>query len=254
MPDSSPTPSVDLAAPRYRQVREHVQQRIAAGEWPPGARVPSENELTQQLGVSRMTVNRALRELAAEGLLRREQGVGTFVAAPKPQSELLEIRNIREEVEERGHRYGCRVLTLERCRAPAETTRALELEPNAEVFRSRLLHLESDAPAALEERVVNPAFAPGYGDQDFTRITPYEYLTDLGPLDAAEHVIEAVRPKAEVRRLLDLRHDDPCLLLTRRTWSAGLVVSRAQFFYPGPRYRLAGRQDFTTAASAGGKP
>lgn len=253
MPDSS-RPAAEEAAPRYRRVREHVQRRIAAGEWRPGARVPSENELTQELGVSRMTVNRALRELAAEGLLRREQGVGTFVAAPKPQSELLAIRNIREEVEERGQAYGCRVLALEAGRATAETARALELEPGAAIFRSRLLHLESGAPAALEERAVNPAFAPGYAEQDFTRVTPYEYLTDLGPLDAAEHVIEAVRPSAEIRRLLALRAEDPCLLLTRRTWSRGLVVSRARFFYPGPRYRLAGRQDFTAPASAGGKP
>lgn len=253
MPDSSRAEAAETP-PRYRQVRDHVQRRIAAGDWPPGARVPSENELTRALGVSRMTVNRALRELTAEGLLRREQGVGTFVAAPKPQSELLQIRNIREEVEERGHSYGCRVLVLERARATAETARALELEAGAEIFRSRLLHLESGAPAALEERAVTPAFAPGYAEQDFTRITPYEYLTELGPLDAVEHEIEAVRPGAEARRLLELRPEDPCLLLTRRTWSRGLVVSRAHFLYPGPRYRLAGRQDFTAPASHGGTP
>lgn len=243
---------VGVDEPRYRQVAEHVRARIAEGTWAPGARVPSENELTRSLGVSRMTANRALRELAAEGVLERVQGLGTFVAAPKPQSELLRIRNIREEIEERGHTHSCQVLLLEGCKVEGELAASLGLSPEAHAFHSRLLHLESDLPAALEERWVNPAFAPDYDHQDFTRITPNEYLTGLGQIEAAEHVIEAVRPRAEVRRRLALKADDPCLLLTRRTWSGGMIASRARFFYPGPRYRLAGRQLFTASANAGG--
>lgn len=238
--------------PRYRQVAEHVRARIAEATWAPGAKVPSENELTRSLGVSRMTANRALRELAAEGVLERVQGLGTFVATPKPQSELLHIRNIREEIEERGHTHSCQVLLLEGCKVKGELAAALGLTPGADAFHSRLLHLESDVPAAMEERWVNPAFAPDYDSQDFTRITPNEYLSGLGQIEAAEHVIEAVRPRAEVRRRLVLKAGDPCLLLTRRTWSGGMIASRTHFFYPGPRYRLAGRQRFTASANAGG--
>jgi len=250
--DAADLRSGDRSSPRlYQKVKDFVLQRIASGEWAPGARIPSENEMTERLAVSRMTVNRALRELATEGAISRSQGVGSFVAVPKPQSALLEIRNIRQEVEERGHRYACLVIRLQRASATPEVARALAVPPGATVYRSTLLHQEAGAPVALEDRTVNPAFAPAYIDQDFTRINPYEYLEDLGPLDAAEHVIEAVRPAPDVRRLLQLGPHDPCLMLTRRTWSRGLVVSRARLSYPGPRYQLTGYQNFSAPAAQG---
>jgi GntR family histidine utilization transcriptional repressor len=231
--------------PLYRQVKDYIVGRILAGDWPETARVPSENALTGELGVSRMTVHRALRELTAEGWLTRLQGAGTFVAEHKPQSALLEIRNIRQEIAERGHVHRCAVARLARAAATAGVAEALQVAPGSEVFHAVLLHLEDEVPVQVEDRHVNPAFAPGYIEQDFTRVTSYEYLNELGPMHAAEHVIEAVQPNRLYRGLLAVPADEPCLLLTRRTWSHDLVVSRARFVYPGSRYRLAGRQDYS---------
>jgi GntR family histidine utilization transcriptional repressor len=242
---SMPGRKEDKALPLYRRVKHHIIRRIANGDWPEGARIASEHALMSELGASRMTVHRAVRELAAEGLLRRVQGLGTFVNGPKPQSALLEIRDLRQEVEERGHRYGCDPLALTRRPADAEAADALEVPPGTEIYHSSLLHLEDGRPFALEERETNPAFAPGYIGQDFTRVTPFEYLEALGPLDAAEHIVEAARATARIRRLLDLSGGEPCLVISRRTWSRGMVVSRARTSFPGARYRLAGRQDFT---------
>jgi len=233
------------SAPLYQQVKGYVVDHIVSGKWPEAHRVPSENELTRLLNVSRMTVHRALRELHSEGWLTRVQGAGSFVAEQKPQSALLEIRNIRDEVAERRHGYACRVVALELRHAGAEVAKALEIDTGAAVYYSLLLHLEDNMPVQVEERSVNPAFAPDYIHQDFSRITPFEYLVDIGPMDAAEHVIEAVLPDARSRKLLGISSDQPCLLVTRRTWSDGLVVSRARLTYPGSRYRLAGRQDYT---------
>jgi GntR family histidine utilization transcriptional repressor len=231
-------------APLYQKVKSFILERIAAGQWSEGDQVPSENALTRDLEVSRMTAHRALRELTAEGVLRRVQGIGTFVASAKPQSALLEIRNIAEEIAARGHSHRADVLLLRRERAAREVALALELPPGAAVFHSVIVHHENDAPVQVEDRHVNPAFARDYLDQDFTRTTPYAYLTALGPLDAAEHVIEAVLPDAALQRMLRIGAGEPCLLLTRRTWSDGLVVSRARLTHPGSRYRLAGRQDY----------
>jgi GntR family histidine utilization transcriptional repressor len=242
-------PAAESAAPLYQQVKEHILDRIARGLLGAGDAVPSENALTRDLGVSRMTANRALRELTAEGLLRRVQGIGTFVAAAKPQSELLEIRNIAAEIAARGHRHTAVVHRLRRERADAATADALEVAKGAAVFHSIIVHREADVPVQIEERHVNPAFAPGYLQQDFARTTPYEYLTGLGPLDAAEHVIEAILPDPQCQRLLQIRANEPCLLLTRRTWSNGIVVSRARLTHPGSRYRLAGRQDYVAVAT-----
>src|SRR5690606_1125353 len=95
--------------PLYQQVKDYIVGRILAGDWPEGTRVPSENVLTREQAVSRMTVHRALRELTSEGWLERVQGAGTFVDAPKPQSEVLAIRNIAEEIAARGHAHRAEV-------------------------------------------------------------------------------------------------------------------------------------------------
>ena len=96
------SPQTDAAAEHeaplalYLQIKAHVSRHIADGSWPAGARVPSEQELVQHFGVARMTVNRALRELAEQGLIVRVAGVGSFVAENKPQSNLLRIANIAQ--------------------------------------------------------------------------------------------------------------------------------------------------------------
>lgn len=233
---------MESAAPLYRKVKDFIVQRVTEGAWAAGSRVPSENELTSEFRVSRMTVNRALRELTDEGWLKRVQGAGTFIAEQKPQSALLEIRNIRDEIAERGHRHSAEVLELRSEAASAEAAHALALRRGQRVFHSLLLHLEEGRPIQLEERFVNPAFAPDYLKQDFTRTTPYEYLMACGPIDAAEHIIEAVAPDAAIRRLLGLRAASPCLRLTRRTWSQNLVATQARLTYPDA-YRLVGRQE-----------
>ena len=82
--------------PAYLQVKTFIQQHISSGEWRPGDPVPSEATLMQQFGISRMTVNRALRELTASGLVTRVQGSGTFVAELHRIASTVTIRKIQE--------------------------------------------------------------------------------------------------------------------------------------------------------------
>ncbi|CAE7801090.1 hutC [Symbiodinium microadriaticum] len=228
--------------PLYQQVKDYIVGRILAGDWAEGARVPSENELTREQGVSRMTVHRALRELTAEGWLERVQGAGTFVAAAaKPQSEVLAIRNIAEEIASRGHSHAAEVCLLRREKARALEARLLGLERGATLFHSIIVHRENGLPIQLEDRYVNPAAAPDYMAQDFTAITPHHYLMEAAPLSEAEHVVMAVAPSKEERRLLEIAAGTPCLLLRRHTWSRGLPVTWARLLHPGDRYRLGGR-------------
>src|SRR6478752_6389022 len=115
------------SAPLYVGVKQMILDRIQSGEWPPKFRVPSENELVAELGVSKMTANRALRELAAEGELVRIQGVGSFVAERKGYSPLFEVRNIADEIAERGHTHEATVIVLAQEPASPEIADALEL-------------------------------------------------------------------------------------------------------------------------------
>ena len=226
---------------RYQRVKSFVLDRIASGELRPQDRVPSENELVAALGVSRMTVNRALRELTAEGRLSRIAGVGTFVAAAKPEGQVLEIRNIADEIRARGGRHDARVHVLAAAPAPSDLATGFDVAPNTPLFHSVIVHRENGRPLQLEDRWVNPACAPDYLSQDFTRTTPSEHLLVVAPLQQVEHQVEAVMPDGATRRLLEMTAGEPCLLLRRRTWAAGRVASLARLWFPGGRYRLGGR-------------
>lgn len=236
-----PTPSP--ATPRYQQIKAFILSRVSSGEWGAEDRVPSENELVKMTGVSRVTVNRALRELADAGLLVRVQGVGTFVAGAKPQSSILELRDIAEEMAERGSRHAAQVLAQHAMRADAALAAGFGLPEGAELFRCRLVHREDGVPVQFEERYVNPVIAPRFLEQDFTRITPYRYLTSCAPPERVEHVVEATRPEPDIAAALDIPQDEPCLLIHRRTWSWRVVATRAFLTHPGTRYRLGGALD-----------
>ncbi|MFH1135001.1 MAG: histidine utilization repressor [Pseudomonadota bacterium] len=222
-------------------VKNYILEHIESGAWPPDSRAPSENQLVKILGVSRMTANRALRELTGEGRLVRIQGVGTFVTQRKPQAALLEIRSISDEIAQWGGVHDADVHLLAEEKAPPDQARALGLEPGAQVYHSIIVHKDNGRPVQLSDRFVNPAAAPGYLDQDFTVITPNQYLQKTAPLDEAEHVIEAISPDKFTRKLLEIQVGEPCLLLRRRTWSQGVAVTCSRLIYPGSRYRLGGR-------------
>jgi len=89
----------------YARVKQHLKQGLASGRWPPGSLMPSEAELVAAFNVSRMTVNRALRELQAEGLVHRTQGVGTFAAQLHKVSSQLTINDLHDEIVARGHEH-----------------------------------------------------------------------------------------------------------------------------------------------------
>lgn len=227
--------------PRYSQIKRMISARIQSGDWRPGDRISSEAEMVRDMGVSRMTINRALRELTLEGQLIRVQGVGTFVAENKAQSALFEVKNIADEIRARGSRHEAKVILLRREAASDQTARLFEMKTGDEVYHSILLHLENDVPIQIEDRLVDPRMAKDYLQQDFTRITPFVYLTEASPISEAEHVIEAVLPGAEERRLLKIPAKEPCIRLHRRTWTEGKPVSCVDLTYPGSRYRLSGR-------------
>jgi len=231
----------EMAVPRYQQVKNFVLEHIHEGKLKTADRVPSESQLVRELGVSRMTANRALRELTEEGHLVGVAGVGRFVADHQARGHLLTIRNIAAEIEERGGVHRAEPLVLERMPATLTVARWLELETEADVFHSSILHFENEVPLQLENRFVNPAFAPDYLDVDFRKQTPHEYLTSVSPLAEAEHQVQAAMPDEDVCQLLEMDPGEPCLVLFRRTWAKGMAASAARLFHPSSRYILGDR-------------
>lgn len=233
-------PPTEHSLPKFAAIKEFIFSQIEHGHWPEHSRVPSENELASQFQVSRMTARRALQELTEQGVLYRTQGVGSFVASAKSQSALLEIRNIADEIQARGHFHSAELVQLNQIPCPGVVATALGIARNAPVFFSLIIHYDNQQPLQLEARFVNPAQVPDYLLQDFTRQTPHEYLSAVAPLTEADHVVEAILPDQFTCRYLRISQQEPCLRLTRRTFSRGGAVSFAYLTSAGSRYRLGG--------------
>ena len=200
------------AAAPYARVKQFLKDQLARGRWSPGALMPSEAELVAQFRVSRMTANRALRELQQEGLVDRVQGVGTFAAQLHRVSSTLTIRDLHAEITARGHRHHAEVRLAQEERADAALASRLGLAAGAAVFHTLIVHHENGVPLQLEDRYVNPASAPAYLGVDFTRTSPTQYLLDVAPIWEAQYSIEASAASAEEAELLAIAAGDPCLV------------------------------------------
>jgi len=230
-------------SPRYIQIQDFIQDKINSHVWMPGSKIPTELELTKQFNVSRMTVNKAIRDLVNQGLLKRTPRLGTFVCHKKAESPLNHIRNIADEISQRGKTYSNKVLSQQTLLADEEIAIRLGVKLETPVFFSEIIHFEDDIALQLELRWVNPQFAPHYIEQDFTQATPNEYLTKNCPLSSIEHTVEAVIANADIQTHLSLTALQPCLLLNRRTWSKQDLISVALLYHPADKYKLSLKAD-----------
>ncbi|HTN65063.1 MAG TPA: histidine utilization repressor [Burkholderiaceae bacterium] len=226
--------------PIYQRIKDYLLAEIQAGQWKEGEAIPSEPVLARQFGVSRMTVNRAVRELTSEQILNRIQGSGTYVAQHKYQATLVEIQSIADEIRARAHQHRSKLHLLERCKAQEPLTAQFEVRAGHILFHSIIVHYDNDVPIQVEDRWVNSAVAPDYMQQDFSVSTPNEYLMVAAPLQGVNYSIEALNPPVKIAAMLQIPVQEPCLVLKRKTLSQGQVASTATMWHPGSRYQFAG--------------
>jgi GntR family transcriptional regulator len=136
--------------PLYQQLKQRLRTEIARGEYKPGDQLPAEPELIQQFGVSRITVRQALSDLAAEGLVVRRHGKGTFVAERRIQHDLVRLTDFVEDMELAGVAPSSRVIAFAHEPASAAVASALMLQAEAEVVRVDRLRLANGEPIACD--------------------------------------------------------------------------------------------------------
>jgi len=193
--------------PLYVQLEALLWERIKSGEWKPDHRLPSEDELAREHGVSKITVRQALRDLAAAGLVRREQGRGTFVAAPRLEQGPRELTSFSEEMRKRGLRPSSLVLERDVIPAGPSVAEKLQLAESEQVFRLRRIRLADETPMGLQTAYIPSRLVPGIMDEDLAAGSLYEVLGrkyGLTPARAREiHSARLVAPE-EARYLLTL--------------------------------------------------
>lgn len=228
------------ALPAYQQIKNYVLDQIQHGVWREGDLIPTELSLCETFRVSRMTVNRALRELTADQLLVRYKGSGTYVAQPKFQSTLIEIRNIAQDVRDRGHRHTSKVLHTGSLTASKAQAQRFRIRCGTILLHSIIVHHENDIPIQIEDRLVDSTVAPDYLEQDWSTMTPNQYLMRVAPLPTGQYTIEVRLPDKKIADSLDIPTSQPCLVMDRITFSNNVFTSQATMWHPGNRYKFTG--------------
>ena len=230
----------------HQQIVNDVEAKILAGQWPPGYRVPFEMELAEQYNCSRMTVNKAMSQLARAGLIIRRKKSGSFVSPPQAQSAVLEINEIRSEVESLGKAYGYNLLERSLHRANADDRARLDIK-SGKVLELCCLHSAGDRPFCLEERIINVAEVPQSLDESFATTAPGGWLLQQVPWSTAEHTIQAINADSETAKRLAIAEGTACLVIERRTSINAAYVTHVRLTYPGSAHVLVAR--FTPSQS-----
>lgn len=224
----------------HQRILEDIRECILSGAWPPGFRIPFEHELTAEYGCSRMTVNKALSQLAKAGLIERRRRSGSFVTRPKSQAAILEIHDIGTEVEALGLPYRYERLERHRRRAIAEDRRQLGFSGGS-VLELLCRHFAGERPFCLEQRLINLAAVPEAGDEAFDETAPGPWLTARVPWSAAEHAISATEAGGATASILGIAPGAACLVVERKTWNAERPITHVRLIYAGNDHRLVAR-------------
>jgi len=206
-----------------------------------GQAIPSERQLSADLGVSRLTVRAALDELAREGYLLRRRGSGTFVSEPKKIAQELTMTSFTEDMRRRGMRPESRTLDLQIVPAGARLGRFLHVSPSERIIVAKRLRLADREPMAIETLHVREALVSGLTAKDLERQSFYELLKErYGTVIAGgTQMIEPTVTNEEESEALGVPLHSPAFLFERFTHSEnGAAVEFVHSIYRGDRYRL----------------
>jgi len=247
------------AIPLYHQIEEELEQRIHAGNWEPGDRIPTERELAAHYGVSRITVRRAVLDLVGKGFLYRVAGKGTFVAHPtKIDQPIWSLTSFTQDMLRHDMEPKSRVISGDLVLADATMALRLEVPEKSEVARIVRLRLGDREPLILERTHLVHTLCPGILRHDLARSSLYEILTRDYNL-VLSHGVQTFRPvliPAEEANLLGLPAGAPGFLSnTMARLIDERVIEWTEAIYRGDRYvftaKLSGFPSYSTSRQTG---
>ena len=224
----------------FRDVKQSVLRRIRDKTWAPGTIIPSEIDLADEFGCARATVNRAMRELADEGILDRKRKAGTRVNAAPIRKAKFAIPLVRVEVEATGATYRYVLVNKKVQIAPDWLRARLDLKSDSRVMHLRCMHYADNAPFQFEDRWINVAAVPQIETADFRNTGPNEWLLDQIPFTDLELSFSANAADAELAQFLSIPFGGPVFTAERTTWLNGTPVTFARLSF-GQGYRMTTR-------------
>ena len=224
----------------YRDVKDHILDRIRDRTWAAGAIMPGEVELAQEFGCARATVNRAMRELADEGILDRKRKAGTRVNASPIRQARFKIPLVRAEVEATGASYRYALVNREVLTVPEWLCARLDLKPADRVLHLQCMHFADNTPFQFEDRWINIAAVPTCESADFATLGPNEWLVREVPFTDAEISFSATVATERMASFLSLSVGEPVFTAERATWLQTQPVTFARMSF-GRGYKLTTR-------------
>ncbi len=202
----------------FRDVKDNIRNRIIDGVWPPGDLIPNEVELALEFGCARATVNRAVQELAEEGIVERKRKVGTRVLMAPRRKAQFEIPVVRHEIETAGQAYRYALVSREVTDAPVWLQEQMSLKSSNRVLHLTCIHYADDVPYQYEDRWINLISMPAAGEADFSKNVPTEWLVETVPFSDAEISFSATAADELLAKLLGCTAGQPLFLTERSTW------------------------------------
>lgn len=236
-----PMLNLSSATPLYAQLLDHFRHLIHSGQLVPGDRFPAELELAKEYGVARITVRRAIEELVQEGLLVRRQGKGSFVASPKIERELVNVRSFTAQIQSHGMQPGTQVVSVQTLPATKQLSTALGVDEGAPVVEFRRVRSANGEPAALETSYISLERCPAIDQIDLTTNSLYQVLEeryDLKPASSRK-TLELASATNQEAKLLHVAPGTPLFLMKAVVFStAGPVAEYAKILYRADRFRF----------------
>jgi len=224
----------------YRQIERALRARISTGRWQPGELVPPERQLVSELGVSRMTVNRALASMTDDGLLIRRRRAGTIVAEPSRTHAVFAIPDIRDEITAAGRAHSFRLLAHRTRRANAGDRALLGVPAGTFVLWLCGVHAGDGRPELHEERLINLDLVPAARAVLADNVAPGSWLLAQVPWTRAAFAISAAAAARAMALELGVKPGTALLVQERRTWRGPDAVTWVRLSFCGGRHVLSG--------------
>ncbi|WP_157020258.1 GntR family transcriptional regulator [Mesorhizobium xinjiangense] len=229
--------------PLWHQAEQALRALIADGTWPDGTQLPNEGKLSELLGVSRITVRHALRNIEEAGLLRREHGRGTFVRTSTVTAGVRGLTSFTQEMADRGLVVGSRVLEMVELPASDDVAAALEIAEGDAVVKVRRLRAGNNLPIGIQTAFLPSARVPGF--LGIGQVVPslYEDLRNrfgISPMEARE-IYRVGTVSADDAGLLEVAAGSPAFIVQRITSDAQGPFEFTVSTMRGDRYEIRSR-------------
>jgi GntR family transcriptional regulator len=241
-----------IRVPRYHRIAETLSDRIRRGDLAPGARLDNQRQLAKSFGVTLMTLRQALELLEREHLITRRHGLGTFVAAPSIDYDILQLRRFAGDLSAKGEHVATRLLGTRFAVADPRVAEALRLPARPRVLVLERLRLVDDHPMSLQRSFLPPPIGDEVVRADLA-LTPLHQVLEfkLGVVvTRASETVSAVRLGRREARDLGCPAGAPAFESERISYDAGgapVVFDRV--FIPGDRFRITRELRYEGASS-----